>query len=57
LVACVNVHDITRAFHVEIDKTEPPRVVTDLDQLRSVGLSVWQSGNHSFMTLRLTMDG
>ncbi len=57
LVAYVNVHDITRAFHDEIARTEPPRVVTDLDQLRSAGLSVWQSGNHSYLTLRLTLDG
>jgi hypothetical protein len=56
-VAYVNVHDIIRAFHHEIAGAEPPRVVTDLDKLRSAGLSVWQSGDHSFMTLRLTLDG
>jgi hypothetical protein len=54
-VAYVNLHDITRAFHDEIAGAEPPRVVTDLDKLRSAGLSVWQSGDHSFMTLRLTL--
>lgn len=56
LVAYVNVRDFARAFHAEIAKTETPRVVADIDKLQSVGMSVWQNGNHSYLTLRLTLE-
>jgi hypothetical protein len=55
-VAYVNVKDLARTFHNEIAKTETPRVIADIDKVQSVGMSVWQNGNHSFLSLRLSLD-
>jgi hypothetical protein len=56
VVAFVNIRDFTQLYHDQLEQSERPETVSDIDKLSAAGLTVWRDGDYSKASLRLTLN-
>ena len=56
VVAFVNIRDFTQLYHDQLEQSEKPQTVSDIDKLSAAGLTVWRDGDYSKASLRLTLN-